>query len=166
MFEIPFHCFGELIDVAFFVAEVKAGFGCTSRIAVSPKGVEVGVCIDGASGIGVVAGAVLRELYDALPRLSTAFPHRHFSAGIVGLWSGFCGGDDAPGAICFEVEGSHVVVAVGCGDGVGVPVAPSPLQQGPGARVIFRSRFITFAGDDEDDGISLWVEANVFEIDF
>ena len=128
MLEISFHCFGELIDVAFFVAEVKAGFGCTSRISVGPQGVEVGVCIDGTSGIGVVAGAVLRELYDALPFLSTAFPHCHFSAGIVGLWSGFCGGDDAIGAVCFEVEGPHVVVAVGYGDGVGVPVVPSPLQ--------------------------------------
>ena len=91
MLEISFHCFGKLIDVACFVAEVKAGFGCLSRIAVSPKGVEVGMCIDRASGVGVVAGAVLRKLFGAPPRLFTAFPHRYFPAGIVGLWSGFCG---------------------------------------------------------------------------
>ena len=121
--------------------------------------------IDRTSRISVVARAVLRELFDALPRLPTAFPHRHFPTGIVGLWSGFCRSDNAPSAVCFEVERSHVVVAVGCGDGVGAPVASRPLQQGPGARAIFRARFITFAGDDEDDGIPLWVEANVFEID-
>ena len=133
------HGFGKAINLAFLIAKIEAGFGRLSRMPIGPKRVEVGMCLHRPSGVRVVAPAVLRKLSDALPRPSAAFPHRHFAAGVVGLRPRFCGRDDALHAVRFEVERPHVVIAVGRGDGLAVPIVARPLQQRPCARAVFRA---------------------------
>jgi len=41
--------------MALFVAEVEEGLGCLSRITVCPEGIKVGMSVNRAAGIGVIA---------------------------------------------------------------------------------------------------------------
>ena len=152
--------------MALFIAKVETRLGGLSRISVCPEGIEIVISVNGSAGIGVIAFAILCQLSGVVPGATsvTAFPHGHFSARVIGLGAGLGRRDYAIGAIGFEIQRSHVVVAVGNGDGTEVPITAGPAQNCPDTRAIFRTRLVSSAGDDQDDRIAVRIESNILEI--
>ncbi len=81
-------------------------------MAVGPERIEIGMRVERAAGVCVIACAVAGELLGELPSaaLVAAAPKRHFAAGVIALRASEGGRDDLPGAVAFKIKRAVIVI--------------------------------------------------------
>jgi hypothetical protein len=114
----------------------------------------------------MIIPAVCSELLDTIPGHSAVSgdPHCHLSPGIEGLWPAFSRSDDTPYTVTFNIERAHIVVAVRLHRRHNVPPLATPMGNGPDARIVFWSGFVSSACQIQDYRPARLIELNVFEV--
>ena len=119
--------------------------------------------IQGPPHIGVIEFGIGSQYFYALPTLALvpAFPQRNLAAGAPMLGAWFRRTEDSP-HISLNPKLAHVVVVGRSGHFMEIPRGAIPMDDRPNSRFASRPGHVMGGGEDQDHGISIGVELNVF----